>query len=104
MEPFESGVVLKCFKTAVIKLLLKKPNLDPNSMKNYRPMSNLLYISKFLECVVTEQLVIHLNEQHLLDKFQSASHAGFSTETALQWQMNDLLCSLSSGKVVLFTL
>ena len=30
----ESGVVPKCFKTAVIKPLLKKPNLDQNPMKN----------------------------------------------------------------------
>ena len=30
----ESGVVRKCFKTDLIKPLLKKHNLDPNSMKN----------------------------------------------------------------------
>ena len=68
----ESGVVPKCFKAAVIKPLLKKSNLDPNSMKNYRPVSNLPFISKLLERVVTEQLVIHQNENRLLDKFQSA--------------------------------
>ena len=79
----ESRVVPKCFKTAVIKPLLKKPNLDPNSMENYRPVSNLPFISKLLEHVVTEQLVIQLNENHLLDKFQSVYCAGFYTETAL---------------------
>ena len=78
----EFGVVRKCFKTAVIKPLLKKSNLDPNSMKNYRPVSNLPYISKFLERIVTEQLVIHLNKNYLLDKVQSAYRTGFNTETA----------------------
>ena len=67
----ESGVVAECFVTAIIKLLLKKPNLDPNTMKNYRPVSNLPFISKLLDHVVTEQLVIHLNENHLLDKFHN---------------------------------
>ena len=86
----ESGVVPKCFKAAVIKPLLKKSNLDPNSMKNYRPVSNLPFISKLLERVVTEQLVIHLNEDNpLLDKFQSACHAGFSAETAPLRVMNE---------------
>ena len=67
----ESRVVPKCFKTAVIKPLQKEPNLDPNSM------------NKFLGHVVTKQLAIHLNENHLLDKFQSVYCAGFYTETAL---------------------
>ncbi len=33
-------------KEAVIKPLLKKPNLDSEVLKNYRPVSNLSYISK----------------------------------------------------------
>ena len=71
-------------------------------MKNYRPVSNLPYISKFLERIVTEQLVIHLNEIHSMDKFHSAFRAG--TETALLRVMNDLLCGVNGGKVVLLTL
>ena len=38
-------------------------------MVSDRPMFNLSFISKVLERTVTEQLVIHLNESHLLDKF-----------------------------------
>ena len=56
----ESGVVPKCSKTAVIKPLLKQSNHDQNSVKNYRLVSNLQYISKLLECVVMEQKGIHL--------------------------------------------
>ena len=93
-----------CFKTAVIKPLLKKPKRDPKSTKNYRPVSNLPFISKLLEHVVMKQLVIHLNDNHLLDKFQSACHAGFSTETAFLWVTSDLLCSVNDGKLVLLTL
>src|SRR5204863_2512778 len=43
-----TGVVPKCFKHA----LIKNCKLDSNSMSNYRPISNLLYVSKLLErCV-----------------------------------------------------
>ena len=88
-----------CYQT------LKKPNLNPNSMKNYRQsVSNLPYISKFSEHVLSEQLITYLDENHLLDKFQSACQAGFSTETAVLWVMNDMLCNMTGGKVVLQTL
>ncbi len=41
------GHVPKPFKLAVIKPLIKKPKLDPCELENYRPISNLLFISKF---------------------------------------------------------
>ncbi len=66
------------FKTVLVKKLLKKYNLDPNDATNYRPVSNLLFISKFLEKIVLNQLHVHLNTNNLLDKFQSgfrANHA-----------------------------
>lgn len=34
---------------AVVKLLLKKSNLDPNILNNYWPVSNLLFLGKILE-------------------------------------------------------
>ena len=42
---FSSGVFPKHFKSALVKPLLKKSNLDPNDLKNYRPISNLSYQS-----------------------------------------------------------
>ncbi len=35
------GYVPKNFKLAVIKPLIKKPQLDPKDLVNYRPISNL---------------------------------------------------------------
>ena len=37
------------FKTAIVKPLLKKPSLDHNNLKNYRPVSNLSFLSKLWE-------------------------------------------------------
>ena len=52
------------------------PNLDPNQMKNYRPVLNLPFLSKILEKkVVLMQLTNHLTSNHLTNKFQSAYRA-----------------------------
>ncbi len=43
------GYVPKAFKLAVIKPLIKKPQLDHKDLVNYRPISNLPFLSKILE-------------------------------------------------------
>ena len=99
-----SGIVPRSFKAAVIKPLLKKNGLDPNESKNFRPVSNLPYISKLLERVVSQQFVQHLNTHAILDKFQSAYRPGHSCETALLRVLNDVLCSSDCGNVTLLVL
>ena len=51
-----TGIVPAEFKTAHIRPLLKKKNLDKQSLKNYRPVSNLPFLSKILEKVIANQL------------------------------------------------
>ena len=50
-----------CFKRAVVHPLIKKQGL-PVKMSNYRPVSNLSFISKVIERVVTSQLIKHLEK------------------------------------------
>ncbi|XP_070182906.1 uncharacterized protein [Littorina saxatilis] len=38
----KAGTVPNSFKTAIVKPLLKKPSLDPNTLSNYRPLYNAL--------------------------------------------------------------
>ena len=40
------------FKSAVVLPLIKKPGLDPQVFKNYRPVSNLSFLSKLIEKVI----------------------------------------------------
>ncbi|CDQ60626.1 unnamed protein product [Oncorhynchus mykiss] len=53
-----TGCVPNSLKVAVIKPLLKKPNLDPENIKNYRPISNLPFLSNFRKgcCAATHCL------------------------------------------------
>ncbi len=56
------GHVPKPLKLSVIKPLIKKPKLDPCELANYRPISNLPFMSKILEKVVYAQLCSFLQK------------------------------------------
>ena len=58
-KSLETDEVSDCFKYAIARSLLEKPTLDPNVMKNYRPVSNLPFLSKILEKIVMHQLNDH---------------------------------------------
>ena len=96
-----SGLFPQVFKSALIFPLLKKPSLDPNELKNFRPISNLPFISKIIEKLVLVQISHHLSANNLLNQFQSAYRPGHSAETALLKIVNDLLLSLDDGKMSL---
>ena len=99
-----SGTVPSCFKHAIVIPLLKKANLDSEVLKNYRPVSNLPFLSKVLERLVLSQLMSHLECHDLLEPFQSAYRKGHSTETALVRVFNDLLLSADHGMVSILAL
>ena len=103
-KSLQTGCVPASFKTALVTPLLKKPNLDKNDLKNYRPVSNLPFLSKITEKVVLKQLLQHLQNNHLLEPFQSAYRTGHNTETALLSVMNGLLLETDKGNVVLLNM
>jgi len=102
---FQEGVVPKKLKEAAVKPKLKKPSLDSEFLKNFRPISNLRLISKSVEKVVAVRLQSHLNDNDFHEPFQSAYKQGHSTETALVRVQNDILRSIDDhGCVILLLL
>ena len=81
-------------KWAVIYPGLKKPSLNPDDSANYRPISNLSFVSKLLERAVHVPLLMYLNENELLPSVQSAYRQFFSTETAVLKVVSDVLTAL----------
>jgi hypothetical protein len=92
------------FKTAVVNPILKKANADPEVLSNYRPVSNVAFISKILEKVVATQLRRHLQRNELEEPLQSAYRPQHSCETAILRVHNDIIRSLDERKVVLLVL
>ena len=100
----QESTVPDYFKQAIVTPLIKKSSLDPENMKNFRPVSNLPYISKLLEKVVMTRLNNHLDTHKLREPLQSAYLANHSTETALVKVFSDILCAMDKGQCVLLVL
>ena len=89
------------FNKAVITPILKKLSLDSNASKNFRPMANLLFISKVVEKAVALQISTHVEKNDLNDGYQCAYKKCHSMETALLRVQNDLLMALDSFVLML---
>ena len=91
----------KSLKTAVIRPLLKKTGLDSDILKNYRPVSNLTFISKVIERVVSGRLNQQLIKNSMFGSLQSAYRDKHSTETVLIKVQNDILSALDAGSAAI---
>ncbi len=98
------GVFPSSMKVALVCPLIKKLSLDHDSLKNYRPVSNLPFISKVIERAVTVWLNSYIKRNVLDEPIQSAYKASHSTETALLCVSNDIRHSIDKKKPVLLVL
>ena len=95
-----TGVFPSKLREAVVSPILKKPSLDKEILKHYRPVSNISYASKLMEKIVCGQIKDHLNSNDLQEPFQSAYRELHSTETALRRVRTDILRCIDDGKAV----
>jgi hypothetical protein len=100
-----SGKFPTALKNALVRPVIKDESGDVNSYKNYRPISNLPFLSKVIEKCVQRQLENHLTRFNLHAEHQSGYRSNHSCETATLTIYNDLLClNDSKNKVVLLLL
>ena len=83
---------------------MKKPSLGHEILKNYRPVSNLPFLSKLLERIVLSRILTFLQSNNILDHHQSAYRTNHSIETALLKVENDILSAMDQGRLVALVL
>ena len=91
-------------KDARVSPVLKKQHLDSEVLNNYRPVSNLAFVSKLTEKIVAKRLTNYLKENNLHEPLQSAYRQYCSTETALLKVQDHILQSVDQRKGVVLLL
>ena len=98
-KSLKEGVFPSAFKTADVIPFLKKPSLDKNDLKNYRPVSNLSFILKVVEKVVASCLLTHLELNDLSIPHQSTYKKNHPIEITLLKITNDISTSMEKKMV-----
>ena len=91
------------WKSAIVKPLLNKSGLEL-TYKNFRPVSNLPFISKIVEKAVLSQLFKYCEGNAPLPNLQSGFRRFHSTETALLKVQSDILMSMDCQEITLLVL
>ena len=99
-----SAVVPESFKLTFLSPLLKNPHLDSEVFANFRPISNLTFMSKLTEKVVAFQLIEHVTNNCLDEIMQSAYKEFHSTETALVKVFNDIAIGIDRNRAAILLL
>ena len=99
----ENGVFPDNWKSALVVPLMKKTGLDP-IFKNYRPVSNLTFVSKIIEKAGLAQYVDHLDNIGMSTSDNSAYKCHHSTETLLVKIFSDIVNNIDNKKVSMLVL
>ncbi|XP_072041350.1 uncharacterized protein [Amphiura filiformis] len=99
-----TGIFPNILKHAIINPIIKKQSLDPNDLKNYRPVANIPFLSKLIEKHVFRCINEHMEEHNLGEELQSAYRSAHSTETALLQVKTDIMSCLYNQQGVFLVL
>lgn len=84
---------MDCLKNAILTPLIKELDelIDVDVLKNYRPVSNLIFLSKLIERIVAIRIEGHMIKHGLHSNKQFGYKKNHSTEMLLVKIVNDLL-------------
>ena len=100
--PLLQGYLPLSQRHAIIRPRLKKAGSDPSDVQNYRPVSNLTFMSKIVERLVCHQLVAFLERLRLLPSLQSAYRSKHSMHgDRVLKTISDVLRAADRGEVSL---
>ena len=86
------------FKETVLLPLLKKVALDPDIFNNFRPISNLMFISKLIERVTASRLYSHMITNDLCGEYPTGNY--IATKTALASVHDDMLKATDDNRYI----
>ncbi|CAD6216503.1 GSCOCG00011342001-RA-CDS [Cotesia congregata] len=98
----ESGIFPDIWKMVFIIPLSKVS--PPKSPSDTRPIANLSHLSKVFERIIANQVVEYLEENNLLDKYQSGFRKFHSIQSALLKLTEDIRCAIDRGELTLLVL
>ena len=94
-----TGLFSQKLKEAILQPLIKNIKLEP-IFTNYRPVSNLSYLSKLIERLVCKQIARYTNFTGQMEPYQSAYREHSSTKTALLKIKADILEAVEKKEVM----
>lgn len=97
-----SGVFPSLWRSAYVIPLPKISN--PGSLKDFRPISILPFMSKVIEAVVHKQLSAHVYTNNVLSPYQSGFRPGHSTTTALLKVVEDVRQGMDTTQLTVLVL
>ena len=91
-------------KESVLDPLLKKLGLDVDEKNNFRPVNNLLYLSKLIEREVDYQVDKHMTKHNLHENSQFPYKTNHNTETMMLGVTDEVLRGFDENKatVIIF--
>ena len=96
-QSLNTGEFLDDWKVTAVRPLIKDANIG-TEFKNYRPISNLSFLSKIIEKAAQVQLQKHFDEHSLLPSHQSAYRKHHLTETTLLNMCDNILKNMETQK------
>ena len=96
----QQGSFIDDWKYPIVHPLIKKLEIGC-IRKKYRPVSNLQFISKIVECAMLREIIDHCDQKNLHPDYQSAYRKLHGCEMAVIKLLNEILWDMENKRIVI---